>query len=81
MDEPDPRQLRLAHASVRIARALISVRDGGKNTDTDAGKEFGIALFECPKDQVSGTLDLVADLVTPEELPDVLAVLADFAMG
>jgi hypothetical protein len=70
----EAQKMQLAEAFLRLAREVLRPVP----SDPEAARDFGVALFECPDDGHADVAGLVATLCRPDELPDILRVLADF---
>jgi hypothetical protein len=70
----EAQKMQLAEAFLRLAREVLR---GDAPSDPEAARDFGIALFECP-DGHADVAGLVATLCRPDEVQDILRVLADF---
>ncbi len=74
----DERTKNLAEATLRLAREILRLRDGGGGeADQGAGKAFGEALFDCPAEAQADVPELLKALCPPEEWPDVVSALED----
>ena len=71
----DERKKNLAEATLRLAREIMRLRDGGGERDKDIGRVFGNALFECPADALADVPELLMALCPPEELPEIVRAL------
>jgi hypothetical protein len=71
----EAQKMQLAEAFLRLAREVLR---GDAPSDPEAARDFGIALCECPLDGHGDVAGLVATLCRPDEVPDILRVLADF---
>jgi hypothetical protein len=69
----EAQKMQLAEAFLRLAREALR----GVPSDLEAAENFGRALFECP-DGFADVAGLLVTLCRPDELPDILRVLADF---
>jgi hypothetical protein len=69
----EAQKMQLAEAFLRMARDVLRPVP----SDPEAARDFGVALFECP-DGHADVAGLVAALCRPDEVQDVLRVLADF---
>ena len=75
----DEQKKNLAEATLRLAREILRLRDGGEGgADKDIGRAFGEALFECPDTGLADVPELLKALCPPEELADVVRALDDF---
>ena len=73
MSEATDEQIQnLAEASLRLARAIISMTDDG------AAENFGRALFECPDGFGEEVAERLRAICPPEELQAAAAALIEF---
>jgi hypothetical protein len=71
----EAQKMQLAEAFLRLAREVL--QDVARD-DLEAAENFGVALCECPLDGHADVAGLVATLCRPDEVQDILRVLADF---
>jgi hypothetical protein len=70
----EAQKMQLAEAFLRLAREVLRPIP----SDPEAAQDFGVALCECPLDGHADVAGLVVTLCRPDEVPDILRVLADF---